>query len=163
DGVERLAGRGTGPVVGHADHAVERDRTIEASGGRCLEHLHAAHAEPEDRDLAHVVVHDQVVGRGFEVADLELVVELRHVRRAVASVSPRTSTGARANGSGARTAKPWVARRRHRSSNSGRTPMMSVCTTRPVTGMPSGRAWMASTAAPSGPFSVMCSTSTSCA
>ena len=34
------------------------------------------------RDLAHVVVHDEVVGRGLEVADLQVVVELRHVRHA---------------------------------------------------------------------------------
>src|SRR3954468_15774138 len=82
--------------------------------------------------------------------------------RAAESLSPRTSTGARAKGSGEHTAKPWVARRRARSSNSGRTPMMSGCSTSPRCGMPSGRAWMASTAAPSGPFRMMCSTSTSC-
>src|SRR5690349_19280612 len=82
--------------------------------------------------------------------------------RADASASARTSTGARANGSGAHTANPWVASRRQRSSNKGRIPITSGCTTRPATGMPSGRAWMASTLVPSGPLSTMCSTSTSC-
>src|SRR3954451_6161438 len=82
--------------------------------------------------------------------------------RAFESASARTSTGARTNGSGAHTAKPWVASRRHRSSKSGRTPMMSGCTTSPLAGMPSGRAWTASTDVPSGPFNMMCSTSTSC-
>ena len=37
---------------------------------------------PSTRDLAHVVVHHEVVGRGLEVADLQVVVELRHVRHA---------------------------------------------------------------------------------
>ena len=37
---------------------------------------------PSTADLAHVVVHHEVVGRGLEVADLQVVVELRHVRHA---------------------------------------------------------------------------------
>ena len=73
---------GPDPPVGHADHPVERDGPIEPAGRRRLEHLHAAHAEPHDRDLAHVVVHDEEVGRDLEVAELEVVVELLHVTHA---------------------------------------------------------------------------------
>ena len=73
---------GPTPVLGDPDHPVERDRAVEAPGRRGLQRLHPAHAEPEHRDLAHVVVHDEVVGRGLEVADLQVVVELRHVRHA---------------------------------------------------------------------------------
>ena len=87
DGVERVRWV-CGPTQssGDTDHPVERDRPVEAPGRRGLERLHAAHAEAHHRDLAHVVVHDEVVGRGLEVADLQLVVELRdvaHPRRRV--------------------------------------------------------------------------------
>ncbi len=75
-GVEGLAGLGTHPVLGEPDHPVERDRAVEAARRRRLEDLHSAHAETEDRDLAHVVVDDEVVGGGLEVTDLEVVVEL---------------------------------------------------------------------------------------
>src|SRR5713101_2640589 len=81
--------------------------------------------------------------------------------RAAGSSALRTSIGARANGSGEHTANPWVANRRARSSNKGRIPITSGCRTSPMSGMPSGRAWMASTAAPSAPLSITCSTSTS--
>ena len=49
-----------------------------------------------------------------------------------ASGRRRLDVDSAANGSGAHTAKPWVASRRHRSSNSGRTPMMSGCSDEPA-------------------------------
>src|SRR6476646_5487430 len=81
--------------------------------------------------------------------------------RTSGSSAARTSADARANGSGAQTAKPCVARRRHRSSNSGRIPITSGWSTIPERGMPSGRAWIASTSKPSRPVIVIRSTSTS--
>ena len=91
---------------------------------------------PSTATSRDVVVHDEVVGRGLEVAELQLVVELPSRTPCAPSGrrSARTSTGARANGSGAHTAKPCVASRRHRSSNSGRIPMMSGCSTSPRDG-----------------------------
>ena len=38
--------------------------------------------KPMHRDFAHVVVHDEVVGRDLEVAELQVVVELLHVAHA---------------------------------------------------------------------------------
>ena len=134
----------TDPVLGWTDHPVEGDGAIEAAGRGRLQHLHATHAEAEHRDLAHVVVHDEVVGGGLEVTELQLVVELASrspcALRCRCRRAPRPARAAK--GSGEHTAKPWVASRRDRSSNNGRTPMMSGCTTSPLWGMPSGRAWI---------------------
>ena len=150
------------PPLWWADDPVEHDRAVEATGGGSLERLHPTHAEPEDSDLTHVVVHDEVVGRDLEVAELDLVVEPRHVvLTGVVIVGCAHIGGPRTNGSGATTANPCVASRRHRSSNSGRMPIMSGNTTTPDPGMPSGRAWTVSTGTPSGPLIVTCSTSTS--
>ena len=94
--LEWLAGLRVHPRVGHADHPVERDGTIEPTGRRCLEHLHAAHTEPHHPDLADVVVHDKEVGRKLEIGKLEIVVELAHVTHAlVGSAAETTSTGTR--------------------------------------------------------------------
>ncbi len=68
--VERLGQLGIPPRLGHADHPVERDGAIETAGRRGLEGVHAAHAEPDDRDFGDVVVDDEPVGGALEVTDL---------------------------------------------------------------------------------------------
>ena len=80
------------PGLGESDHSVERDRPIETVGRRGLECVHATHAEAEDRNVADVVVDDQVVGRQFEITDLALVVERcdgRHTSIEIAQIHTR--------------------------------------------------------------------------
>jgi len=81
-GGQRVALPGTAPIVGHADHPVEGHRARERPGGRGLERVHAAHAEPEDRDAVDAVVGREESGRGGEIAELHVVVHLLHVRHA---------------------------------------------------------------------------------
>ena len=106
--VERLGECGPAPVLGHADHPVERDRAVEPLGGRGLERVHAAHAEAHHRDLARrrrAPRRSRPRPRGRRAA----------ARRRAGARTPsapsdrsaaRTSAGARVNGSGQHTAKP---------------------------------------------------------
>ena len=94
------------PALGRAQHAVERDRGVEAIGRGGLERVVAAHAEPEHRHPRHVVFDDEQVRRRRR--------DLRAARRrraaSPAPCAPRSSRllGRRrvANGSTAHTAKP---------------------------------------------------------
>ena len=164
-GVERLAHPAAAPVVGEADHPVERHRACEHVAGGRLQRLHAAHAEADDVHALDAVTRHEEVGRTNEVVDLEPVVELAYhghpghrVRRTRAPPAPRTRTvrGTRRRSRARRT-------RAHRSSKSGRTPMMSGWTTTPVSArLPTGFAWIMGTSTPSAPVNVVRSATVSC-
>ena len=120
------------PRLGRADHPVERDRGVEAIDRRRLEHVVPAHAEAEHRDPRHVVFDDEEVGGRVEHVQLLGVVEILDVRepRSRPTSARRLRLAARTARSRS-TASPCVARRRAMSSNSGRRPPMSGCSTSP--------------------------------
>ena len=129
-GGRRAARRSCGPapVFGHADHPVERDGAVEPVAGRGLERVHPAHAEAHHRDLGRrrrAPRRSRPRLRGRRAAASSSSCGRRRPSAPAGRRSARTSAGARVNGSGQHTANPCVARRRHRSSNSGRMPMMS--------------------------------------
>ena len=85
----------------------------------------------------------------FDTDATRKIVEVRTGTSRATSAIPTPSAIRMPAASNAHTARPCDARRRAMSSNSGRRPPMSGCSTRPATGMPSGRACRAGTSIPS--------------
>ena len=133
----RRAARSCGralPVVGRAQHPVERDRGIEAVAGRGLERVVAAHAEAEHADPGDAVFHHEEVGRARQHLELLMVVEVGdHVRTAARSSASSSSGASR------RTARPRTPRARA-SRAGGPCPRRADATRRCRGGAPRRRA-----------------------
>ena len=129
DRVEGLALALALPVLGDADHPVERDAREKRAGARRLERAHAAHAEPDQADP---------LGPGR--ARRPRPAPRPGCRRPGPSSRPcarRASSAPGREGLGAQTTQPFSsARRWQRSSKSGRRPPMSGAITRPAVASP---------------------------
>ena len=126
---------GPSPVLGRAQHAVERDRGVEAIGRRGLERVVAAHAEAEHRHAVDVVFDDEQVAAR---------VEDRRAAASSSSVVHRGRCGLRCVAERVRVDARRTARPRTRRSRASRaagpcprtaaaSPPMSGCSTTPAT------------------------------
>ena len=129
-GVERLARLRAAPVLGHADHPVERDRAVEATGGRGLERVHPAHAEPEDRrrrvTSSWTTRKSAARSRSPSCSVVVDVLHVRHARHRVSRVAH--VGGSAANGSGAHDREAVRGEPAAQIVEERPDPMMSGCT-----------------------------------